>query len=223
MVSSMAAMHHPYSPASLELPGFVPGSLSQVYILGVFGAVSVAVVGVGWIISGRFKYLSTVERTLACWWLYTGLVHMVLEGYFVFTPDFFRKTNFFAEAWKEYGKGDSRYPARDTTTVLLEGITAVIEGPAALLAVFGILYRKSYEHVLPLAISLGQLYGDIMYTLTAYFEKEAISAPGPVYFWGYLVFMNSIWVVVPILTAIRAWNKICDSQLKSTVSTKKTE
>lgn len=36
---------------------------------------------------------------------------------------------------KEYGLGDSRYPGRDTTIVLIEGITAAIEGPASLLAV----------------------------------------------------------------------------------------
>jgi hypothetical protein len=37
---------------------------------------------------------------------------------------------------KEYSKGDSRYVARDTATVTVEGITAVLEGPASLLAVY---------------------------------------------------------------------------------------
>jgi len=36
---------------------------------------------------------------------------------------------------KEYSKGDSRYAARDATIVTVEGITAVLEGPASLLAV----------------------------------------------------------------------------------------
>jgi hypothetical protein len=40
---------------------------------------------------------------------------------------------------KEYSKGDSRYVARDTATVTVEGITAVLEGPASLLAVYGLL------------------------------------------------------------------------------------
>jgi len=38
-------------------------------------------------------------------------------------------------AGKEYSKGDSRYAARDSAVVTVEGITAVIEGPACLLAV----------------------------------------------------------------------------------------
>ena len=39
-------------------------------------------------------------------------------------------------AGKEDSKGDSRYVARDTATVAVEGITAVLEGPASLLAVY---------------------------------------------------------------------------------------
>lgn len=36
---------------------------------------------------------------------------------------------------KEYSKGDSRYAARDAGVVAVEGLTAVLEGPASLLAV----------------------------------------------------------------------------------------
>jgi cholestenol delta-isomerase len=28
-----------------------------------------------------------------CWWAFTGLTHILIEGPFVFTPDFFSKTN----------------------------------------------------------------------------------------------------------------------------------
>lgn len=38
-------------------------------------------------------------------------------------------------AGKEYSKGDSRYAARDAGVVAVEGITAVLEGPASLLSV----------------------------------------------------------------------------------------
>lgn len=37
---------------------------------------------------------------------------------------------------KEYSKGDSRYAARDAGVIAVEGITAVLEGPACLLAVY---------------------------------------------------------------------------------------
>lgn len=35
---------------------------------------------------------------------------------------------------KEYSKGDSRYAGRDAGVIAVEGITAVLEGPACLLA-----------------------------------------------------------------------------------------
>jgi hypothetical protein len=28
-----------------------------------------------------------------CWWAFTGLTHLLVKGPFVFTPDFFTKTN----------------------------------------------------------------------------------------------------------------------------------
>jgi cholestenol delta-isomerase len=100
-----------------------------------------------------------------CWWAFTGLTHLVIEGSFVFTPDFFRKENpnYFDEASmlissrlarlsfplstlmnpfltccavKEYSKGDSRYVGRDTATVTIEGITVLLAGPGSLLALY---------------------------------------------------------------------------------------
>ncbi|MCO5581826.1 hypothetical protein L7F22_035715 [Adiantum nelumboides] len=86
---------------------------------------------------GKSRHLVGVQGLLMCWWAFTGLTHFILEGYFVFTPDFYKKTTpiFLAEVWKEYSKGDSRYAARDSAVVVVEGITSVLEGPASLLAV----------------------------------------------------------------------------------------
>ncbi|MCH1927852.1 emopamil-binding family protein, partial [Shewanella sp. C31] len=87
--------------------------------------------------------------------------HIIIEGTFVFAPNFFSNQNpsYFDEVWKEYSKGDSRYVARDPATVTVEGITAVLEGPASLLAVYAIASGKSYSHILQFTVCLGQLYG----------------------------------------------------------------
>jgi cholestenol Delta-isomerase len=119
--------------------------------------------------AGRCGRLSKTDRLLMCWWAFTGLTHILIEGPFIFTPHFFKEENpnFFDEVcksslsspsciysycgwtemsgWvlpfsgKEYNKGDSRYVARDAATVTVEGITAVLEGPASLLAVYVIM------------------------------------------------------------------------------------
>lgn len=43
---------HPYLPTSLELPGFHPALMSQMYILGTYGGASALVVLAVWLFSG---------------------------------------------------------------------------------------------------------------------------------------------------------------------------
>ncbi|KAK4740742.1 hypothetical protein SAY87_024330 [Trapa incisa] len=145
-----------------------------------------------------------------CWWAFTGLTHMILEGYFVFSPDFYKNPSGFylAEVWKEYSKGDSRYAGRDSTIVTVEGLTVVIEGPACLLAVYAIATKKSYSYVLQLAISLGQLYGIAVYFVTAVLEGDNFAA-SPLYYYLYYLLMNSFWILIPTIVSIRCWKKIC--------------
>ncbi|XP_077229252.1 C-8,7 sterol isomerase [Tasmannia lanceolata] len=200
---------HPYVPRDLHLPDYVPVSLSQSFILGVYGSASLLVIFLIWVFSGRSPKLSKTDRMLMCWWAFTGLTHVVVEGYFVFSPEFFKdKSSFYlAEVWKEYSKGDSRYVARDPSIVSVEGITAVLEGLPSLLAVYAIAARKPYSYILQFSISLGQLYGCLVYFITAYLEGDNF-ATSPYYYWAYYIGANSFWVVIPSLIAIRCWKKI---------------
>ncbi|XP_047053470.1 probable 3-beta-hydroxysteroid-Delta(8),Delta(7)-isomerase [Lolium rigidum] len=201
---------HPYSPASLELPGYVPPRLSHLEILGTYLGASLFVFAAIWLLSGRCDRLSKVDRLLMCWWAFTGLTHLVMEGPYVFTPGLYSKsnTNYFDEVWKEQSKGDSRYAARNSATVSVEWITVLLEGPASLLAVYAIASRKSYSHILQFAVCLGHLYGDIVYFATAYMDGFNFWA-SPYYFWAYFIGANSSWVVIPPLIARRSWKKIC--------------
>ncbi|KAK6238964.1 hypothetical protein QUC31_004433 [Theobroma cacao] len=202
-------MEHPYVPRDLQLPGYVAISLSQSTILGVFGLASLFVVSLVWIVSGRLRKVSNLDRFLMCWWAFTGLTHMILEGYFAFSPEFYKdKAGFYlAEVWKEYSKGDSRYAGRDAAIVTVEGITAVLEGPTSLLAVYAIAKGKGYSYILQFAISLGQLYGTLVYFITAYLDGDNFAA-SPFYYYAYYVLANSFWVLIPSLIAVRCWKKI---------------
>ncbi|XP_043720443.1 probable 3-beta-hydroxysteroid-Delta(8),Delta(7)-isomerase [Telopea speciosissima] len=199
---------HPYVPRDLNLPAFVPGTLSQSTILSVYGVSSLLVVSLMWFISGRSK-VSKTDRLLMCWWAFTGLTHIVLEGYFVFSPEFYKEKtpHYLAEVWKEYSKGDSRYASRNSAIVAIEGLTAVLEGPASLLAVFAIATKSSYSYILQFAVSLGQLYGTAAYFITSYLDGDDFAA-SPYYYYAYYVFANFWWVVIPSLISIRCWKKI---------------
>ncbi|GMH14110.1 hypothetical protein Nepgr_015951 [Nepenthes gracilis] len=213
MESAEASFYsHPYVPTDLNLPGFVPVFLSQSTIVGVYGIASVIVVSLVWMFSGRFAKLSKNDRLLMCWWAFTGLTHMILEGYFVFSPEFYKAKagTYLAEVWKEYSKGDSRYAARDAGVVAVEGLTAVLEGPASLLAVYAIARNKSYSYVLQLAISLGQLYGTAVYFITSVLEGDNFSTSS-YYYYAYYITANASWVVIPSLVVFRCWTKICEA------------
>uniref|UniRef100_I1L4E3 EXPERA domain-containing protein n=1 Tax=Glycine max TaxID=3847 RepID=I1L4E3_SOYBN len=109
---------------------------------------------------------------------------------------------------KEYSKGDSRYAGRDAGVVTVEGITAVLEGPASLLAVYAIATGKSYSYILQFAISLGQLYGTAVYYITAILEGDNFST-NSFYYYAYYIGANASWIVIPLIIAIRCWRKIC--------------
>ncbi|KAJ4720364.1 Sterol-8,7-isomerase [Melia azedarach] len=205
--------NHPYVPRDLILNDYVPNLLSQSAILAAYGIASVFVVLFIWLVSGKVPKIAKVDRWLMCWWAFTGLTHIILEGYFAFSPEFYKdKSGFYlAEVWKEYSKGDSRYAARDAGVVAVEGITAVLEGPASLLAVYAIAKGKPYSYILQFAVSLGQLYGTAVYFITSYLEGDKF-ATSPFYYNLYYIGANASWVVIPSLIAIRCWKKICAAQ-----------
>ena len=57
------------------------------------------------------------------------------------------------------------------------------------------------RHPIQIIVSLGQLYGDVLYYGTAlfdhYYKGLTYSRPEAYYFWGYYVAINFIWVVIP--------------------------
>uniref|UniRef100_A0A4W3GDZ0 EBP cholestenol delta-isomerase n=1 Tax=Callorhinchus milii TaxID=7868 RepID=A0A4W3GDZ0_CALMI len=102
----------------------------------------------------------------------------------------------------------------DNFTVCMETITAVAWGPLSIWTVVAFLHNKPYRFVLQLIVSLGQLYGDVLYFFTEYREGFQHGEFGhPVHFWFYFVFMNSLWVVVPGVLIGDAWRHLTRAQL----------
>ncbi|EPS59733.1 hypothetical protein M569_15071, partial [Genlisea aurea] len=200
---------HPYIPRDLVLPDYVPCFLPQSTIISVYGIISLLVVSFMWILSGFIRRVPKIDRVLMCWWIFTGLTHIILEGYFAFTPQFYKEKtpHYLAEVWKEYSKGDSRYAGRDPAIVAIEAITAAVEGPACLLSVYAIATRRPYRHILQIAISLGQLYGTAVYFATAVLEGDNFAA-SEFHYYAYYVFANAWWVLIPSVIVVRSWRKI---------------
>lgn len=202
---------HPYYPRDLKLPGYQPATLGFVEILSGFALSAAILIATVWIASGRLQNVTATDRRWMCWFAFTGATHFIVEGTVVIDGKFYqdRTGNFLREIWKEYAKADSRYASRESFTICMEFATAFIEGPCCFMILYGIAKRRSWRHVLQLMVSLGQLYGDILYFMTFFYEGMIHSRPEALYFWIYFVFVNAIWILVPgwnIWTVARCLN-----------------
>ncbi|KAJ1930487.1 hypothetical protein IWQ60_000272 [Tieghemiomyces parasiticus] len=193
---------HPYYPTTLALPHYVANTLTFQQALGVLGA-AILVIGTGaTVLLSRRPQLSACERIVFIWFLVSGSIHLFLEGYFVLNHRTLAgDQGILGQLWKEYSHSDSRYLSSDTFVLLMEAVTAIIDGPLCYLAAFAIYQNSPFRHVVQLSVSIAQLYGDLLYYTTTLFEGFPHCNPHPFYFWFYFVFMNAVWIVIPFSLA----------------------
>jgi cholestenol delta-isomerase len=199
-------MRHPYYPVDLVLSGYAPPAIPFQQVLAWFFGVCGTFFALTWILTGRFRDLKQHERITASWFAMTGVVHFIIEGYVVLHPSFYKDTSggVLPEIWKEYTQADSRYATRDSFVISMEAVTAFVEGPACFLAVYGILARRPWAYTVQIMVSLGQIYGDVLYFATTVLEGLVHSRPEFLYFWFYFVVVNSVWIAIPSIVIFRA-------------------
>ncbi|KAM9326490.1 3-beta-hydroxysteroid-Delta(8),Delta(7)-isomerase [Gastrophryne carolinensis] len=211
------AAAHPYWPRDLIIEGYRANDRPMWEILAFLFSVSGAFLVGTWLLTGRVPGMSMARRLIVCWFMVCTFIHGVIEGWFsLYYPVIPKDQAFLSQLWKEYGKGDSRYIIADNFTVCMETVTAVAWGPLSLLTVFAFLRNKPYRFVLQLIVSLGQLYGDVLYFYTEYRDGFIHSEMWhPIYFWFYFVFMNALWIIIPSALIVDAWANISRAQGKA--------
>lgn len=111
------------------------------------------------------------------------------------------RTDLFGQLWKEYSLSDSRYMIRDSFVVCMESVTAYLWGPLSFLCAYYIIQGHSLRHPLQLIISVGQLYGLILYYATCAFEEfvhqVVLSHPSTIYYYVYFIICNAFWLFIP--------------------------
>ena len=123
-------------------------------------------------------------------------------GYFAYhTSAMPARTDLFGQLWKEYAKSDRRYMTRDSFTVCMETVTAVAWGPLSFVISWLVMKDHPLRHPLQIAVSLGQMYGDVLYYAIFFFDESVYGAvycrPESFYFWAYFVMLNGFWIVIP--------------------------
>ncbi|XP_022081124.1 3-beta-hydroxysteroid-Delta(8),Delta(7)-isomerase-like [Acanthaster planci] len=208
---------HPYYPLGLELPHYKENSLPDVAVTGLTLGSFAVIFWLAWQYTKQDKFgrlLGQWERAALCWWVLCGCIHMVVEGYVSLNSGTFPgSNNFLAQLWKEYAKGDSRYMQADACIIIMESLTAWLEGPGCFLIVWGFLNRHPLRHVLQFGVSIGQFYGTLLYFFTEIFDDFAHGPRFHPYYWWFYVFgLNSPWLVVPPILIYQSWKELTKAQ-----------
>lgn len=88
-----------------------------------------------------------------------------------------------------------------------------------------VVYSYSPNLRLPVCLALkhavipGQLYGAVLYFYTEHRDGYSHSELGhPIYFWFYFVFMNVLWIVIPLVLIVDAWRHLSSAQTHTDAS-----
>ncbi|NXV93693.1 EBP isomerase, partial [Calonectris borealis] len=201
----MATTAHPYWPRSLPLPGYVASARPGWQCAGAVAAAGAGLLALGWVLGGtgggaRGGASRSPARRLALgWFLMCAGVHGILEGYFSLRHrELPAASGLLADVCEHRaGVPGSLRGGGDDFTVAMETVTAWAWGPLSFLTFLAFLRRHPTRYVLQLLVSLGQLYGDVLYFATEAQAGWSHSDPRPLYFWGYFVGLNGVWVLVP--------------------------
>ncbi|KKA16715.1 hypothetical protein T310_9669 [Rasamsonia emersonii CBS 393.64] len=199
------AFPHPYYPLGVELPGYLANESSVLSLVGRFAVCWVTVLGIAFLIINRVRpSASRSDRLAFLWFCLTASIHLFFEAYFVLNHAHVAGArDLFGQLWKEYSLADSRCLTSDTFLVCMEFVTAFCWGPLGLLVAYCIAVQHPVRHALQIIISLGQIYGDVLYYATSMFDLYNngvhFCRPERYYFWFYYFFMNFIWIVIPSL------------------------
>ncbi|KAL5365404.1 Emopamil binding protein-domain-containing protein [Aspergillus floccosus] len=194
---------HPYYPPSVDIPGYVPNDRGALALIFIFASACVAIFLATYLLTTKQRpQISTGDLLTAQWFALCGCIHLFFEGYYSLNIHTLpSKQTLFGQLWKEYALSDSRYLVPNSFVHSMESITAFAWGPLSFVLVFLISRDYHLRHPVQLVVSLGQLYGDVLYYMTCLFELVVFgtenSRPEKGYFWGYFVLLNAFWVVIP--------------------------
>ncbi|KAL8824020.1 MAG: hypothetical protein Q9191_005361 [Dirinaria sp. TL-2023a] len=206
---------HPFYPLEANIVGYLANEYSVPQLLGTFAAGCVVILGLTLALVALIRLSSQqvlIERSwvntlfLRRYHQHNTLRSLVLMlrclGYFAYNhASMAGMGDIFGQLWKEYALSDSRYMTRDPFVICMETSTAIFWGPLAYCVALMITTQHPLRYPLQALVSLGQMYGDVLYYATSMFDHYVNGLtyfrPEAYYFWVYYFFMNFIWIIIP--------------------------
>ncbi|KAF8858405.1 EBDP4, emopamil-binding protein [Acephala macrosclerotiorum] len=204
---------HPYYPLNVHIPSYLANDTDPLTLVSFFAASCVAIFTTTFLVVKNARpSLPTPDFWTIIWFIMCGFIHLIIEGYYSYNfltlPG---NEDLLAQMWKVYSLSDSRYLTQNAFVLCMESITAIFWGPLSFLVSYLILTDHQLRYPLQTVLSLGQLYGDVLYFTTNWFDEAVYgmgySRPEPEVFWGLYVGLNAIWIVISsalLFTSVRA-------------------
>lgn len=203
---------HPYYPTTLDIPDYIPNERSTFQLLVIAGGLMTALITLCLVVSTVFSKRTTSSARFT-WFAVCGIMHVGFEGYWLWNRSTIAGQNdMFAELWKEYAHGDSRYLAADELLLTLELMTAFIWGPLCLISGYHILRGSQKQYFFQLVASLCHLFSCSLYYIMD-LPQATHCDPNPVYFWIYFISFNAPWILVPASLVYQSYQHISSALL----------
>ncbi|PYH46367.1 EXPERA domain-containing protein [Aspergillus saccharolyticus JOP 1030-1] len=202
MANLTASITHHYHPTTIHLPHYASNNTPVLSLIAQFGFLWVAVLGAALVTIRRSRpTASKSDQSAFVWMCLTGFIHFFFETYFVvYHRTLAGSQDLFGQLWKEYSLSDSRYLTSDAFLLSMEAVTAFCWGPLAFFIAYCVAVQHPARYSLQLILSLGQLYGDVLYYATSIYDLYVhgieFCRPEGYYFWFYYFFMNFIWIAM---------------------------
>ncbi|KAI0365720.1 Emopamil-binding protein [Pilatotrama ljubarskyi] len=156
------------------------------------------------------------DRVTFIWLAFDGIIHYTLEGSFVYYSMFGRQvitsSGPMAQMWKEYALADSRWGTADPTIVSLELLTVFGVGTMCFYVLKQLVQRDPARHYWIVVLSTSEIYGGWMTFCPEWLTgSPSLDTSNFLFLWVYLVFMNIIWVFVPLWLMYDSYGHIAKS------------
>ncbi|KAH9950655.1 Emopamil-binding protein [Amylocystis lapponica] len=156
------------------------------------------------------------DKATWIWLAFDAMIHFTFEGSFLYLSVFGRQANTsvgpFAEMWKEYARADARWGFADPTVVSLELLTVLGAGPLCCYILKKLAQDDPARHYWIVVLSTAEIYGGWMTFCPEWLTGSPnLNTSNVLHFWIYLVFMNVIWVVIPLWLMVDSYGHIAKS------------
>eukprot|EP01111_Echinosteliopsis_oligospora_P013694 TRINITY_DN497_c0_g1_i1.p1 TRINITY_DN497_c0_g1~~TRINITY_DN497_c0_g1_i1.p1 ORF type:complete len:239 (-),score=34.80 TRINITY_DN497_c0_g1_i1:7-669(-) len=184
-----------------------------------------------WFIAAAYiSSKSRIEPYAVFWYIFSGVVHILMEGSYLVHHSEIRQissipfaekmreevpfykffdSRFYAGLYEQYAKYDARYSMSEPMVVFFCW-TELVEGILCFVLVYLIEKRSLYRHPLQIVCATAQAYGAVFYFLTpVIYGNWATTITKDTYeFVVYVLLLNGIWCLVPILLIIQSFETL---------------